>query len=156
MADTQQVGARDRPGPPATAPPACKRRLVHSPLPHAPLHTTAEATPPPQTEKAFQKQLGVSGCFRSKDKKAPGKSGHRFFKNVGLNFKTPKEAIEGGRAVVVVVVLGCSGAASGRPGGACGLAQPLMPLLLPHRRHLRGQEVPIHRQRVHPRPHPHR
>lgn len=53
--------------------------------------------PPPflQTEKAFQKQEGVTGCFKSKDKKAPGKSGHRFFKNVGLNFKTPKEAIDG-------------------------------------------------------------
>nr|P42756.1 RecName: Full=Small ribosomal subunit protein uS17; AltName: Full=40S ribosomal protein S11 [Dunaliella tertiolecta]CAA46835.1 ribosomal protein S11 [Dunaliella tertiolecta] len=48
-----------------------------------------------QTEKAFQKQVGVTGCFKSKEKKAPGKSGHRFFKNVGLNFKTPKEAIDG-------------------------------------------------------------
>lgn len=26
-----------------------------------------------QTEKAFQKQLGVSGCFKSKEKKNPGK-----------------------------------------------------------------------------------
>eukprot|EP00197_Chlamydomonas_leiostraca_P003590 CAMPEP_0202859518 /NCGR_PEP_ID=MMETSP1391-20130828/1588_1 /ASSEMBLY_ACC=CAM_ASM_000867 /TAXON_ID=1034604 /ORGANISM="Chlamydomonas leiostraca, Strain SAG 11-49" /LENGTH=156 /DNA_ID=CAMNT_0049538553 /DNA_START=52 /DNA_END=522 /DNA_ORIENTATION=+ len=48
-----------------------------------------------QTERAFQKQFGVTGCFKSKEKKAPGKSGHRFFKSVGLNFKTPKEAIEG-------------------------------------------------------------
>jgi hypothetical protein len=55
-------------------------------------------TSPPtsvQTERAFQKQLGVTGCFKSKEKKAPGKSGHRFFKNVGLGFKTPREAIEG-------------------------------------------------------------
>mmetsp|Transcript_7574 Transcript_7574/g.13114 ORF Transcript_7574/g.13114 Transcript_7574/m.13114 type:complete len:158 (-) Transcript_7574:175-648(-) len=48
-----------------------------------------------QTEKSFQKQLGVTGCFKSKDKKAPGKSGHRFYKNVGLGFKTPREAMEG-------------------------------------------------------------
>lgn len=48
-----------------------------------------------QTERAFQKQLGVTGGFKSKDKKAPGKSGHRFWKNIGLGFKTPKEAIEG-------------------------------------------------------------
>ena len=48
-----------------------------------------------QTEKSFQKQLGVTGGFKSKDKKAPGKSGHRYFKNVGLGFKTPREAIEG-------------------------------------------------------------
>lgn len=49
----------------------------------------------PQSEKAFQKQVGVTACFKSKEKKAPGKSGHRFWKTVGLNFKTPKEAIEG-------------------------------------------------------------
>ncbi|PNH11687.1 40S ribosomal protein S11 [Tetrabaena socialis] len=48
-----------------------------------------------QTERAYQKQFGVTGCFKSKDKKAPGKSGHRFHKTIGLGFKTPKEAIEG-------------------------------------------------------------
>lgn len=37
----------------------------------------------------------MTGCFKAAGKKAPGKSGHRFHKNVGLNFKTPKEAIEG-------------------------------------------------------------
>ena len=61
-----------------------------------------------QTERAYQKQLGVTGCFKSKDKKAPGKSGNRYYKSVGLGFKTPKEAIEGvlfwlwGMAKVVV------------------------------------------------------
>lgn len=49
-----------------------------------------------QVERAFQKQFGVTGCFKSKEKKAPGKSGHRYHKSVGLGFKTPKEAIEGG------------------------------------------------------------
>lgn len=48
-----------------------------------------------QTERAFQKQFGVTGCFKSKEKKAPGKSGHRYWKQIGLGFKTPKEAIEG-------------------------------------------------------------
>uniref|UniRef100_A0A7S0UW42 Small ribosomal subunit protein uS17 N-terminal domain-containing protein n=1 Tax=Polytomella parva TaxID=51329 RepID=A0A7S0UW42_9CHLO len=48
-----------------------------------------------QNERAFQKQVGVTGCFKSKEKKAPGKSGNRFYKQVGLGFKTPKEAIEG-------------------------------------------------------------
>jgi small subunit ribosomal protein S11e len=48
-----------------------------------------------QTERAFQKQLHVTGCFKSKEKKAPGKSGHRFHKSIGLGFKTPREAIEG-------------------------------------------------------------
>lgn len=36
--------------------------------------------------------------FQSKkpgQKKAPGKAGQRYWKNVGLGFKTPKEAIEG-------------------------------------------------------------
>ena len=37
----------------------------------------------------------MTGCFKSKDKKAPGKSGHRFYKSIGLGFKTPKEAMEG-------------------------------------------------------------
>ncbi|KAK9867657.1 hypothetical protein WJX84_010702 [Apatococcus fuscideae] len=48
-----------------------------------------------QTEKAFQKQLGVNIGFNKIAKKVPGKGGQRFYKNVGLGFKTPKEAIEG-------------------------------------------------------------
>jgi hypothetical protein len=49
-----------------------------------------------QTEKAFQKQAGV---FSGRDQRALGKKGKgkgaRFWKNIGLGFKTPKEAIEG-------------------------------------------------------------
>lgn len=78
----------------------CMRRRRLAPL--APSRRRAEADTLPldrahvvQCEKAFQKQLGVSGCFKSKDKKAPGHSGHRFHKNVGLGFKTPREAIHG-------------------------------------------------------------
>nr|ABD64589.1 40S ribosomal protein S11 [Chlamydomonas sp. ICE-L] len=48
-----------------------------------------------QNEKAYQKQLGVTAGFKVKDKKAPGKGGHRFYKSVGLGFKTPQSAIEG-------------------------------------------------------------
>ncbi|KAK9795926.1 hypothetical protein WJX73_005369 [Symbiochloris irregularis] len=48
-----------------------------------------------QTEKAFQKQLGVNIGFKKPAKKTPGKGGLRWYKNVGLNFKTPKAAIEG-------------------------------------------------------------
>mmetsp|Transcript_13234 Transcript_13234/g.49469 ORF Transcript_13234/g.49469 Transcript_13234/m.49469 type:complete len:160 (-) Transcript_13234:171-650(-) len=49
-----------------------------------------------QTEKAFQKQFGVNvGFAASTKKKAPGKAGTRYYKNVGLGFKTPREAIEG-------------------------------------------------------------
>eukprot|EP01024_Parvocaulis_polyphysoides_P002192 TRINITY_DN1068_c0_g2_i3.p1 TRINITY_DN1068_c0_g2~~TRINITY_DN1068_c0_g2_i3.p1 ORF type:complete len:160 (-),score=15.52 TRINITY_DN1068_c0_g2_i3:205-684(-) len=51
-----------------------------------------------QTERAFQKQLGVNLNFRKtgvSKKKTPGKGGLRWYKNVGLGFKTPKEAIEG-------------------------------------------------------------
>jgi hypothetical protein len=48
-----------------------------------------------QTERAFQKQLGVNIGFRKPVKKIPGKYGLRWYKNVGLGFKTPKEAIEG-------------------------------------------------------------
>ncbi|KAF9599909.1 hypothetical protein IFM89_001855 [Coptis chinensis] len=42
-----------------------------------------------QTEKAFLKQPKV---FLSS--KRPGKGGNRFYKSIGLNFKTPREAIE--------------------------------------------------------------
>ncbi|KAK8915920.1 40S ribosomal protein S11 [Platanthera zijinensis] len=49
-----------------------------------------------QTEKAFLKQPKV---FLSSKKPVkgnrPGKGGNRFWKNVGLRFKTPREAIEG-------------------------------------------------------------
>ncbi|KAL9253188.1 Small ribosomal subunit protein uS17z-like protein [Drosera capensis] len=49
-----------------------------------------------QTEKAFLKQPKV---FLSSKKvvkgKRPGKGGSRFWKNIGLGFKTPREAIEG-------------------------------------------------------------
>ena len=33
--------------------------------------------------------------FKKAAKKIPGKFGQRYWKNVGLGFKTPKEAIEG-------------------------------------------------------------
>jgi hypothetical protein len=92
----------------------------------------------PQTEKAYQKQVGVNVGYvstrcvsrrprsdpkarvaaksssaktpltatfpslprtrrfaASTKKKAPGKAGTRYYKNVGLGFKTPREAIEG-------------------------------------------------------------
>jgi len=50
-----------------------------------------------QTEKSYQKQLGVQPGYSitKKTKRIPGKAGLRFYKNVGLGFKTPKEAIEG-------------------------------------------------------------
>eukprot|EP00873_Tetraselmis_striata_P015921 jgi/Tetstr1/436185/TSEL_025030.t1 len=49
-----------------------------------------------QNHKAFQKQLGVNQHFNKKvTKKVPGKGGLRFYKSVGLGFKTPKSAIEG-------------------------------------------------------------
>lgn len=35
--------------------------------------------------------------FKKPSRKTPGKGGQRFWKNVGLGFKTPKEAIEGGQ-----------------------------------------------------------
>ena len=49
-----------------------------------------------QTEKSFLKQPKVFlSTKRSAKGKAPGKAGTRFWKNVGLGFKTPREAIEG-------------------------------------------------------------
>jgi small subunit ribosomal protein S11e len=49
-----------------------------------------------QTEKAFLKQPKVFLCPKKAAKgNKPGKGGNRFWKNIGLGFKTPREAIEG-------------------------------------------------------------
>ncbi|RRT61283.1 hypothetical protein B296_00042881 [Ensete ventricosum] len=52
-----------------------------------------------QTEKAFLKQPKVFLCPKKPGKgKRPGKGGNRFWKSIGLGFKTPREAIEGLRS----------------------------------------------------------
>ncbi|TXG60832.1 hypothetical protein EZV62_012195 [Acer yangbiense] len=49
-----------------------------------------------QTEKAFLKQPKVFlSSHKSSKGKRPGKGGNRFWKNIGLGFKTPREATEG-------------------------------------------------------------
>ncbi|CBI25585.3 hypothetical protein AAG906_011451 [Vitis piasezkii] len=49
-----------------------------------------------QTEKAFLKQPKVFLCSKKSAKgKRPGKGGNRFWKSIGLGFKTPRDAIEG-------------------------------------------------------------
>ncbi|XP_004492502.1 small ribosomal subunit protein uS17 isoform X1 [Cicer arietinum] len=49
-----------------------------------------------QTEKAFLKQPKVFLCSKKSGKgKRPGKGGNRFWKSIGLGFKTPREATEG-------------------------------------------------------------
>ncbi|KAE8657915.1 40S ribosomal protein S11 [Hibiscus syriacus] len=49
-----------------------------------------------QTEKAFLKQPKVFLSSKKSAKgKRPGKGGNLYWKNIGLGFKTPREAIEG-------------------------------------------------------------
>ncbi|KAF3489388.1 hypothetical protein F2Q69_00056478, partial [Brassica cretica] len=49
-----------------------------------------------QTEKAFLKQPKVFLSSKKTGKgKRPGKGGNRFWKNIGLGFKTPRDAIDG-------------------------------------------------------------
>ncbi|XP_050254893.1 uncharacterized protein LOC126700745 [Quercus robur] len=49
-----------------------------------------------RTEKAFLKQPKVFLSPKKSGKaKRLGKGGNRYWKNIGLNFKTPREAIEG-------------------------------------------------------------
>ncbi|KAA3476836.1 40S ribosomal protein S11-like [Gossypium australe] len=49
-----------------------------------------------QTEKAFLKQPKVFLSSKKSGKgKRPGKGGNRFWKSIGLGFKTPREATEG-------------------------------------------------------------
>ncbi|MBE3048318.1 hypothetical protein IMZ48_38605 [Candidatus Bathyarchaeota archaeon] len=48
-----------------------------------------------QSERAFQKQPHIFQNAKSKVKTSrPGKGGRRWYKDVGLGFKTPKNAIE--------------------------------------------------------------
>lgn len=49
-----------------------------------------------QSERAFQKQPHIFQNSKSKVKSSrPGKGGRRWYKDVGLGFRTPKTAIEG-------------------------------------------------------------
>ncbi len=49
-----------------------------------------------QSERAFQKQPHIFLNSKTKAKSArPGKNGRRWYKDVGLGFRTPKNAIEG-------------------------------------------------------------
>ena len=49
-----------------------------------------------QSERAFQKQPHIFLNSKTKTKSArPGKGGRRWYKDVGLGFKTPSEAING-------------------------------------------------------------
>jgi small subunit ribosomal protein S11e len=54
---------------------------------------TASVNPAVQTERAYQAQTGVFENTRNPAKKNLNKSGRlRYFKNVGLGFRTPKDA----------------------------------------------------------------
>ena len=48
-----------------------------------------------QKERGFQKQRNVFLGNKLRTSKKPGKKGARYYKDVGLGFKTPKEAVEG-------------------------------------------------------------
>lgn len=49
-----------------------------------------------QSERAFQKQPHIFQNAKVKAKSSrPGKGGRRWYKDVGLGFRTPKTAIEG-------------------------------------------------------------
>ncbi|KAL4303241.1 hypothetical protein GQ457_10G004330 [Hibiscus cannabinus] len=66
------------------------------PQPAVPRYSQASSTMAEQTEKAFLKQPKVFLSSKKSGKgKRPGKGGNRFWKSIGLGFKTPREAIEG-------------------------------------------------------------
>lgn len=56
--------------------------------------------PPPQTERAYQKQPTI---FQNKKRVLLGEGGKeklpRYYKNIGLGFKTPKEVRQGRAAL---------------------------------------------------------
>jgi len=64
-----------------------------------------------QSERAFQKQphIFLNSKRQSGKTKRVGKGGRRWFKDVGLGFRTPKNAIEGsyiGRSSTATVYFG--------------------------------------------------
>ena len=66
----------------------------------APIRVTPDpasdfARPPEESLTARSHPLPFRRFAASTKKKAPGKAGTRYYKNVGLGFKTPKAAIEG-------------------------------------------------------------
>ncbi|WRX35297.1 Small ribosomal subunit protein uS17 - like 5 [Theobroma cacao] len=62
----------------------------------ASLPPESSSTMAEQTEKAFLKQPKVFLSSKKSGKgKRPGKGGNRFWKSIGLGFKTPREAIDG-------------------------------------------------------------
>jgi len=67
----------------------------------------------------------LTGRFRKvdKSKRIPGKAGQRYYKNVGLGFKTPKEAIEGAPGLGRASTGTCCepGARQGRAAGLAAL-----------------------------------
>lgn len=50
-----------------------------------------------QSERAYQKQphIFLNSKAKSTKSKKPGQAGRRWFKDVGLGFRTPKTAIDG-------------------------------------------------------------
>lgn len=74
-----------------------------------------------QSERAFQKQ-NIFQNQKVKVKSArPGKGGRRYYKDVGLGFRTPKTAIEGTYIGTLCVSQGYDRTGS-RRGGICGIS----------------------------------
>jgi len=80
-----------RGGPQASLPPrAPTPRAPSAPRPHAGHNSVGNVV-----TLSVAPQTGVNVGFRKAPKRVPGKYGLRYYKNVGLGFRTPKEAVEG-------------------------------------------------------------
>ena len=119
-----------------------------------------------QSERAFQKQPHIFLNSKVKTKTTrPGKGGRRWYKDVGLGFRTPKTAIEGSYIGTFWETRRCEKSWGNRKrwhvwhGRTMGmrlwncLAWGISALtLISHNR----QEVPLRRHRLYPRPYPDR
>lgn len=133
---------------------------VHSPTP--PLHSTAimatELTV--QSERAFQKQPHIflnhkrgSTAARSR---GIGKGGRRWYKDVGLGFRTPKTAIDG--SYIGMSLNGVTFSDRIRFGSEDGIGDctPMWVESVLTSNSSRRQEVSLYRSHLHSRPYPHR
>ena len=101
-----------------------------------------------QSERAYQKQPHIFVNQKTKRTKSTkvGKGGRRWYKDVGLGFRTPKTAIEGHYIGIVSLGIKFSHKCFKGQGESSGLT------CHPHIR----QEMPLHWRSLHPWPDPHR
>ena len=116
---------------------------------HEPVLQAAEPGVPSLNSHAHLRECShhAHRRFRKAVKRVPGKYGQRYYKNVGLGYRTPKSAVEG--AVTTSLPQACSKLDICACFAACGAGRPRRTLCAQGRTALHGRSrVPVHAQRT--------